>query len=57
MSDLATRLIAEAQADCDSRMETIEAHAGLIEGADALAATLRVSLGNLVQAQTEAAHG
>lgn len=41
MSDLATRLIAEAQADCDSRMETIEAHAGLIEGADALAATLR----------------
>lgn len=41
MSELATRLIAEAQADCASRLEAIEAHAGRIEEAEALAATLR----------------
>lgn len=41
MSDLAIRLIAEAQADCTSRLEIIESHAGQIEEAEALAATLR----------------
>ena len=41
MSDLARRLIAEAQADCASRLGAIEAHAGRIEEAEALAATLR----------------
>lgn len=41
MSELARRLIAEALADRRSRMEAIEAYAGLIEEAETLAATLR----------------
>lgn len=41
MSELARRLIAEAQADCTSRLEAIEAQAGLIEETESLAATLR----------------
>lgn len=41
MSELANRLINEAQADLASRLQAIEAHAGLVEEAEALAATLR----------------
>jgi hypothetical protein len=41
MSELARRLIAEAEADLASRLQAIEAGTGLIEEAEALAATLR----------------
>jgi hypothetical protein len=41
MSELASALITEAHAEYTSRLQAIEAHAGLIEEAEALAATLR----------------
>jgi hypothetical protein len=41
VSELATCLIAEVQADCSSRLEAIKAYAGQIEEAESLAATLR----------------
>lgn len=41
MSELARKLIADAQADLASRLQAIEANAGLIEEAETLAATLR----------------
>jgi hypothetical protein len=41
MSELASSLIAEAEADLASRLQIIEAHVGLIEEAETLAATLR----------------
>lgn len=41
MSELARTLIADAQADCDTRLAAIEAATGLIEEAETLAATLR----------------
>jgi hypothetical protein len=41
MSELARRLIAEAEADLASRLQAIEAHTALIEEAETLAATLR----------------